>query len=66
MLNQNNTIPCPVCAEQGKDTKIMIDTMLLIAGTQFTCPVCLAKVGIETNSKSQLDQTTQKFENLKS
>ncbi len=60
MINQEQAIPCPTC-----QTKIPFDAQQLLMGVQFACPGCHALIGLASESKPQVQETMQKFENLK-
>jgi hypothetical protein len=62
MLNQDQTIPCPICG-----TKIPFDTNQLIMGVQFSCPntECDASIGLAGESKEIVKETMEKFETFK-
>lgn len=58
MLEQQ--IPCPVC-----NTGIPFDPRQLIAGVQFVCPNCQASIGLAQESKALVEDTLQRFEEMK-
>lgn len=60
MTNLEQTIPCPTC-----QTKIPFDANLLLQGAQFTCSNCQGVVGLATESKPIVEETMQKFENMR-
>ncbi len=60
MINSDQNIPCPVC-----QTKIPFDTKQLLMGVQFVCPNCQAAIGLADQSKPLVQETMDKFEQLK-
>ncbi|OEK01339.1 hypothetical protein BFP97_07345 [Roseivirga sp. 4D4] len=60
MINLDQSIPCPVC-----QTKIPFDTKQLLMGVQFSCPNCQAAIGLSDQSKPLVQETMDKFEELK-
>lgn len=60
MINPDQSIPCPVC-----QTKIPFDTKQLLLGIQFTCPNCNASIGLSDESKPLVQDTMEKFEEVK-
>ena len=60
MNNQSQNIPCPDCK-----TPIPFDTYQLLMGVQFTCPHCAACIGLASESKELVQETMQKFEDIK-
>jgi len=60
MINTDQTIPCPVC-----QTKIPFDTKQLLMGIQFVCPNCQAAIGLAEQSKPIVEETMNKFDDLK-
>ena len=60
MIQNDQTIPCPICA-----TKIPFDTQQLLQGKQFTCPTCLAVIGLSTESRGIVEETMHKLDDLK-
>ena len=62
MINQEQSIPCPVCG-----AKIPFDTHQLLLGVQFTCPNkdCNAMIGLADESKAIVRETMEKFEAVK-
>ncbi len=62
MTNREQFVSCPVCGD-----KIAIDTMQLLAGVRFKCPnlECDAVIGLPTESKPIVQQTMEKFEQVK-
>jgi transcription initiation factor IIE alpha subunit len=60
MINTDQTIPCPVC-----ETKIPFDTKQLLLGVQFSCPNCQAAIGLAEQSKPAVQETMDKFDELK-
>ncbi|MBO3696817.1 hypothetical protein [Roseivirga sp. E12] len=60
MINLDQSIPCPVC-----QTKIPFDTKQLLMGVQFSCPNCQAAIGLSDQSKPLVQETMEKFEELK-
>ncbi|MBN8838369.1 MAG: hypothetical protein J0I09_13990 [Sphingobacteriia bacterium] len=61
MFSSDQTIPCPVC-----NSKIPFDTKQLLMGIQFSCPNCQASIGLSQESKPIVEETMQKFNELKS
>lgn len=61
MINKEQTIPCPVC-----QTKIPFDTKQLLLGMQFVCSNCHAAIGLAQESKPIVEETMNKFEDIKS
>lgn len=59
MINKNNGIPCPVCK-----TNIPFDVNQLLAGVQFTCPNCLAVIGLSKESAPKVEETIKKLKEL--
>ena len=63
MLNtKQQAIQCPTPNCTGQ---IVIDTYSLLQGVSFACSVCGGAVRIAGESKEQLAQTMQKFDDLK-
>ena len=62
----SQAIPCPVCAEQGRDTKIPFDTQQLLLGVQFACPVCGSEIGLAAESRDTVQNAMDGLEELKS
>ena len=62
MINNNQTIPCPVC-----QTPIPFDTKQLLSGVSFTCPnsSCDAAISLSQESKPIVSDTIEKLESLK-
>lgn len=62
MINQDQTIPCPVCG-----TKIPFDTYQMLQGMQFACPnkECDAMIGLASESKPLVQETMEKFERVR-
>lgn len=65
MLASDQTIPCPTCAEQGKDTKIPFETSQLLAGVRFTCPECKSEIGLSPENKPSVEKVLTEFNELK-
>lgn len=61
MINQEQAIPCPTC-----QTKIPFDPQQLLMGVQFTCPGCHALIGLSTESRPLVQETMEKFNEMKS
>lgn len=59
-MNFNINIPCPVC-----QTNIPADSHQLMLGTQFACPTCNSAIGLSSESKNQVQEAMQKFEDLR-
>lgn len=57
MINQDNTIPCPVCK-----TPIPFNVQSLMAGVNFSCPKCFASIGLSAESVPVVEDTMQKLE----
>lgn len=62
MNNQSQTIPCP---EQECRTPIPFNTYQLLLGVQFACPSCGSLIGLAVESKELVQETMQKFEDIK-
>jgi len=62
MINQENSIPCPVCS-----TKIPFEVKMLLSGMKFGCPhpECDASIGLSQESAPLVAQTLEKLETLK-
>lgn len=60
MINEDSTIPCPVCK-----IPIPFNVHSLLAGVSFSCPKCLASVGLTQESKSIVGQTVDRLERIK-
>jgi transcription initiation factor IIE alpha subunit len=60
MFSTDQTIPCPVC-----NNKIPFDTKQLLMGVQFSCPNCSISIGLPQESKHIVEETMQKFDELK-
>jgi transcription initiation factor IIE alpha subunit len=60
MINPEQSIPCPVC-----QTKIPFDTRQLLMGVQFACPNCNASIGLASESHQLVQETMEKFEDMK-
>lgn len=61
MINQEQSIPCPTC-----QTKIPFDPQQLLMGVQFACPGCHALIGLPAESRPVVEETMNKFEDMKS
>lgn len=61
MVNQDQTIPCPTCG-----TKIPFVVQQLLMGVQFVCPKCQGAIGLAPESKDQVKETIDKFNEMKS
>ncbi len=61
----NQSIPCPVCAEQGKDSQIQFETSQLLSGVQFACPVCQSTIGLSAESKPAVRRAMDELNELK-
>ena len=59
-INKDSTIPCPVC-----QTPIIFNVQSLMKGINFSCPKCLASVGLSIESKPIVEQAMEKLEKLK-
>lgn len=59
MINQKNSIPCPVCK-----SLITFDIRSLLEGIQFTCPNCNASIGISAESMGIVKETMEQFDKL--
>jgi len=59
MINEQK-IPCPVCT-----TAIPFDVRQLLMGVQFTCPNCLAAIGLAVESKDSVNDALEKFKDVK-
>jgi transcription initiation factor IIE alpha subunit len=55
------SISCPNC-----QNKIPFDVRQLLIGIKFTCSVCNTQIGIAAESSSIVEETLNKFEELKS
>ncbi len=60
MINSDQSIPCPVC-----NTKIPFDTKQLLLGVKFVCSNCQAAIGLADESKPIVQETIEKFEEIK-
>jgi len=60
MINLEQAIPCPTC-----QTKIPFDAHQLMMGVQFACPGCHALIGLASESRPEVAETMEKFDNLK-
>ena len=62
ITTSEQTIPCPVCG-----TKIPFDTNQLLLGILFKCPSpgCDASIGLPGESKPIVEETMNKFNELK-
>lgn len=60
MINQEQSIPCPVCK-----TKIPFDAQQLLMGVKFTCGGCFASIGIANESIETVQNAMDKLEELK-
>ena len=65
MFKADKTIPCPVCAELGKESKIPFETSQLLAGVKFTCPECKSEIGLAPESRPAVQEAVDKFEEFK-
>jgi transcription initiation factor IIE alpha subunit len=65
MFASDQTIPCPTCAELGKDSKISFQTSQLLLGVRFGCPVCQSEVGLAPESKPLVQKTMEELDLLK-
>jgi hypothetical protein len=65
MIVSEQTIPCPICAEQGKDSKIHFETSQLLSGVRFACPVCQSEIGLAAESKPQVEKAMREFGEFK-
>jgi len=59
MINQQS-IPCPSCK-----TNIPFDTRQLLMGVQFVCPTCQAVLGLAPESRGIVQETIDKFDEIK-
>ena len=62
MMNNEQVIPCPTPNCGGK---IHFDTYQLLQGAQFVCPNCNGAVGIAPESRPMVQETMQKFDEMK-
>lgn len=60
MSLMKQTIPCPNCNE-----KIEFDVQGLLSGEKFNCPSCDASIALGAESKPLVEQTMEKFEDMK-
>jgi len=62
MINQEQTIPCPVC-----NTKIPFTASQLLQGVQFKCPneECNASISLSKESKPIVENTMNKLDEVK-
>ncbi len=62
MINQENSITCPLCS-----TKIPFDIKMLLSGMKFSCPDlnCDASIGLSHESAPLVEETLEKLEALK-
>ncbi len=60
MMNLEQSIPCPTC-----QTKIPFDVQQLLRGMEFSCPGCHASIGISTESRPLVEETMEKFSEMK-
>lgn len=65
MFTANMTIPCPTCAEMGKESKIPFETSQLLAGIRFTCPECKSEIGLASESRPSVQKAVDHFEQFK-
>jgi predicted RNA-binding Zn-ribbon protein involved in translation (DUF1610 family) len=60
MDNSVQQIPCPDCG-----TPISFNAMMLLQGTKFSCPKCLAQIGIAQESKPVVNEAIQELAEMK-
>lgn len=60
MMTQMQTIACPNCQQP-----ITFDVKMLLTGSQFQCSGCHSSIGLATESKTIVEKTMEKFEQLK-
>lgn len=60
MINQDNSIPCPVCK-----TPIPFNVQSLMAGVNFSCPQCFASIGLSKESQPLVEEVMEKLETVK-
>ena len=59
-MNPEQNIPCPTCR-----TKIPFDVQQLLSGAQFVCPNCQSMIGLAIESRAKVQETIEKFNDLK-
>jgi predicted RNA-binding Zn-ribbon protein involved in translation (DUF1610 family) len=60
MVNQQQAIPCPSCK-----TSIPFEIHQLLMGMQFVCPNCHAVLGLAPESREIVQETIEKFDEIK-
>jgi hypothetical protein len=65
MFVSDQAIPCPVCAEEGKDVQIKFETKQLLLGVRFACPECNAEIGLSPESVPAVEHALNEVEKFK-
>ena len=65
MFVSNQAIPCPTCAEQGKENKIHFETSRLLLGEQFTCSECQSQIGLAPESRPKVEEAMDEVDRFK-
>lgn len=61
-MNNQVSMPCPT---PNCGSAILFDPYQLLAGTQFACPNCHAAIALAPESRELVQDTMEKFEELK-
>lgn len=61
-MSLQQQMPCPA---EGCNGQILFDAHMLLKGSQFSCPVCNAVIGLAPESHDVVQNAMDKFDEMK-